>query len=100
MAATWATPQARDHFLEHTPEYIADKKSQGHGMRNLNDEAPHWSTPKASDGEKGGPNMRGSKGDLPLPSPGCGCMDCWLNKQREMLSDLLTIEPPAQGLLL
>jgi hypothetical protein len=27
-----------------------------------------WSTPKASDGEKGGPNMRGSKGDQPLPS--------------------------------
>lgn len=27
-----------------------------------------WPTPKASDGEKGGPNQRGSKGDYPLPS--------------------------------
>ncbi|ANS03556.1 c-5 cytosine-specific DNA methylase [uncultured Mediterranean phage uvDeep-CGR2-KM21-C338] len=27
-----------------------------------------WPTVKASDGEHGGPNMRGSKGDLPLPS--------------------------------
>lgn len=27
-----------------------------------------WSSPKASDGEKGGPNMRGSKGDQMLPS--------------------------------
>ncbi|MET1083779.1 MAG: hypothetical protein ABWY12_12140 [Burkholderiales bacterium] len=36
----------------------------------------------------------------PQPSPGCGCMDCWLTKQREMLSDLLTITPPAQGSLL
>lgn len=156
--------------------------------------AEQWSTPKASDGEKGGPNMRGSKGDQPLPaqaahwptpmaasagtdtynaagnsdfsrraeelakgvrafamtdlslpdrptpsgekssetrrrlnplfvewlmgwpeglsgfdtagtaschspqpSHGCGCMDCWLSRQREMLSDLLMIEPPAQG---
>ena len=155
-----------------------------------------WSTPKASDGEKGGPNMRGSKGDQPLPaqaahwptpmagaagtdtynaagnsdfsrraeelakgvrafamtdlslpdrptpsgekssetrrrlnplfvewlmgwpeglsgfdtagtaschspqpSPGCDCMDCWLTMQREHLSRLLTIEPPAQASL-
>jgi len=34
----WATPQARDHFPAHKPEYIAAKKAQGHGMRNLNDE--------------------------------------------------------------
>lgn len=108
-ASTWAAPQARDHFLEHTPEYIAAKKAEGHGMRNLNDEAAtwprpdatnrtrgpetmakcadfrmrnagqktvplylaevaeNWSSPKASDPEKAGPNMRGSKGDVPLP---------------------------------
>jgi hypothetical protein len=164
-------------------------------------QAEQWSTPKASDAEKGGPNMRGSKGDQPLPSQaahwetpsvavtagtrrtkggdrsseflltgqaeelakgvralamtdlslpdrptpsgpkssetrrrlnplfvewlmgwpeglsgfdtagmaschspqpslGCDCIDCWLTRQREMLSDLLTIEPPAQGSLL
>ena len=27
-----------------------------------------WASPKASDGQHGGPNMRGSKGELPLPS--------------------------------
>lgn len=27
-----------------------------------------WSTPKSSDADKGGPNMTGSKGDLPLPN--------------------------------
>ncbi|MDE0852886.1 MAG: hypothetical protein OSA97_00505 [Nevskia sp.] len=27
-----------------------------------------WATPKASDGPNGGPNMSGSKGDLPLPA--------------------------------
>lgn len=35
--AAWPTPQARDHFPPHTPEYIAEKKAQGHGMANLND---------------------------------------------------------------
>lgn len=33
----WPTPVARDHFPAHSPEYIAAKKAQGHGMANLND---------------------------------------------------------------
>lgn len=41
----WATPQARDHMPAHRPEYIAAKKAQGHGMRNLNDEVALWPTP-------------------------------------------------------
>lgn len=39
QAAQWATPTARDHFPPHSPEYITKKRAQGHGMRNLNDEA-------------------------------------------------------------
>lgn len=35
--AGWCSPQARDHFPAHTPEYVAAKKAQGHGMQNLND---------------------------------------------------------------
>lgn len=50
----WAAPQARDHFPAHSPEYVAAKKQT-------------WAAPKASDGEKGGPNQRGSKGDVPRP---------------------------------
>lgn len=43
----WPTPTARDHFPPHKPEYIAKKKAEGHGMRNLNDEVgghlnPTW----------------------------------------------------------
>lgn len=34
------------------------------------------------------------------PWPGCSCMDCWLNRQREMLADLLAIDGPVQGSLL
>lgn len=41
----WATPQSRDHMPAHTPEYIAAKKAQGHGMRNLNDEVMLFPTP-------------------------------------------------------
>lgn len=43
----WPTPQTRDHFPAHTPEYIAAKKAQGHGMQNLNDHVmlAGWPTP-------------------------------------------------------
>lgn len=47
----WPTPQARDHFPPHTPEYIQAKKSQGHGMSNLNDTVAHcrmWPTATAT----------------------------------------------------
>ena len=46
----WAAPQARDHFPAHTDEYIAAKKAQGHGMRNLNDEAAQWMAPNVPNG--------------------------------------------------
>ena len=49
-AQDWAAPCARDHFPPHTPEYIADKKAQGHGMRNLTDEAAQWMAPQVPNG--------------------------------------------------
>lgn len=45
QSAEWAAPQARDHFPPHSPERIAAMKAQGHGMRNLNDEAATWRAP-------------------------------------------------------
>lgn len=47
----WPTPQARDHFPPHKPEYIAKKKAQGHGMQNLSDSVmlAGWATPAARD---------------------------------------------------
>jgi hypothetical protein len=36
-------------------------------QEGLEAQAKSWSSPKASDPEKAGPNMRGSKGDVPLP---------------------------------
>lgn len=38
------------------------------GGPDLHEAASMWVTPKASDGEKGGPNQAGSKGDMMLPS--------------------------------
>ena len=51
--AGWPTPQARDHFPAHTPEYIATKKAEGHGMANLNDVAATvagWPSVRACEG--------------------------------------------------
>lgn len=45
-----------------------EAQRDGTQVLTLQGAAVKWSSPKASDGEKGGPNMRGSKGDLPLPS--------------------------------
>jgi len=52
----WPTPVARDHFPAHTPEYIAAKKEQGHGMANLNDrvQLAGWRTPTKGNGDRGG----------------------------------------------
>lgn len=33
----YPTPQARDFMPAHSQEYIAEKRAQGHGMKNLND---------------------------------------------------------------
>jgi hypothetical protein len=69
--ALWATPTSRDHFPAHTPEYIAEKKAQGHGMSNLNDMVALWATPctrdwKSDRSKKSSEEIYGSKG-RPLP---------------------------------
>ena len=48
------TPTALDHFPAHTPEYIAKKRAEGHGMSNLNDAIAMWPTPTGTLGTKGG----------------------------------------------
>ncbi|WP_448732107.1 hypothetical protein [Agrobacterium sp. 22-221-1] len=65
QANWWATPQARDHFPPHTPEYIASKKAEGHGMGNLNDQADQWMTPRSN--EVG--QYQYSRGDKEKPVP-------------------------------
>ncbi len=62
----WATPRASEQEnrqLKYTPSQLAGK----HGMSLAAQAAHNWSTPQASDGEKGGPNMRHTSGDQALP---------------------------------
>lgn len=75
QTAQWATPQARDYMPPHSPERIAAMKAEGHGMRNLNDEAAMWPTPAVPNGGRSnasgsltptGKKADGSKGQVDL----------------------------------
>jgi hypothetical protein len=61
--AEWPTPQARDCKSAH-----ANQETLAKNARPLNEIAVQWSTPRATDGEKGGPNMTFSAGGIPLPA--------------------------------
>lgn len=67
----WPTPVARDHFPAHSPEYIAAKKAQGHGMANLNDTAQlaGWPTPTANN-STGSTHQYGQNRSVMLKLPG------------------------------
>ena len=72
LADEWRTPQCGDS--NRGPK---SQRAEGHGYRDKAGmhslvsqsvtQTANWSSPKASDPEKAGPNMRGSKGDVPLP---------------------------------
>lgn len=51
-----------------TPDCNTSTYSNGRMGPNIRQQAMQWATPRAGDGEKGGPNQAGSKGDLMLPS--------------------------------
>lgn len=59
------TPKANDSKATRTSQRAKDLYSAG---PTLTDAVLLLPTPRASDGEKGGPNQRGSKGDLALPA--------------------------------
>src|SRR3990167_1685125 len=63
--AGWPTPQSHDERERGNTE--ADHHHFPHDPSNAAQMAS-WASPRATDGEKGGPNQRGSKGDLMLPS--------------------------------
>jgi hypothetical protein len=64
----WPTPQARDYFPPHKPEYIAAKKAQGHGMSNLNDTVAQFPTPRAASKSSGGIGLDGGSGARSNPN--------------------------------
>src|SRR3546814_337356 len=50
-----------------TPDCNTSSYSDGMFGQNIREQTSNWASPRASDGEKGGPNQRGTKGDLMLP---------------------------------
>lgn len=68
MAKLWPTPSVRDEKGANGPEHLQN----GTGRLHL-DQLPNfveflWSTPRSSDGEKGGPNQSFGAGGIPLPA--------------------------------
>jgi len=69
MAGQWPTPRASPNENRNT------KAAPSHGVthgRTLVGEAQNWSSPRATDGEKGGPNMSFGAGGTPLPAQAVG----------------------------
>lgn len=75
---SWPTPIADDAKRTQT-KATADARMDRYkksgrvtgGTRQLASEVLLWPTPRATDGSNGGPNQRGSKGDLALPAAVC-----------------------------
>lgn len=68
--AAWPTVMAEQHRQGMAERFKGDQSQNGR-RSNLNDAmtaVAAWSTPRASDGEKGGPNMAFSAGGQPLPA--------------------------------
>jgi hypothetical protein len=63
LAQTWATPSASPWRSGDASDETMERNA-----RPLNEQATHWKTLRATGSEHGGPNQRGSKGDLMLPS--------------------------------
>jgi len=70
VAEMWSTPNTPTGGRSVDAETVENRGATEKGKRQvgLESEARHWMTPRGTDGEKGGPNQRGSKGDLMLPS--------------------------------
>lgn len=72
MASCWPKPSARDWKSGQASQDTMDRNA-----RPLNEVAT-WSTPRATDGEKGGPNQSFGAGGKPLPS-----MAAWATPQAQ-----------------
>lgn len=83
-SSRWPTATAQDSVSSGKADYHSPRTHHG---TTLNDAVKAWSTPKGSDAAKAGPNMRGSKGDIPLP----GQVAKWATPlSRDARSDCLT----------
>lgn len=72
-AAQWSTQNVPNGGRSVSAEVVASRGKTENGKRQvgLESEVRHWATPRATDGEKGGPNCRGGRGDPILPGQAC-----------------------------
>jgi hypothetical protein len=63
MDSMWPGPTGRDY---HAQGASRNPDASANSLASFAQQ--NWAGPKASDPEKAGPNMRGSKGDVPLPA--------------------------------
>lgn len=66
--AMWPTPDTGQGGGSGRSGDRIDEVCSVQGMMRVNAEGSTWSTPRASDGEKGGPNMSFGAGGTPLPA--------------------------------
>ncbi|WP_245444909.1 hypothetical protein [Pseudaminobacter soli (ex Li et al. 2025)] len=66
QASAWPTPTANDWKGSGPTLERADGKMRGDRLDYATEQL--WSTPRASDGEKGGPNQAFGAGGIPLPA--------------------------------
>lgn len=73
QAFQWSTPNVPNGGRSVSAEVVASRGKTENGKRQvgLESEVRHWATPRATDGEKGGPNCRGGRGDPILPGQAC-----------------------------
>ncbi|WP_288199484.1 hypothetical protein [uncultured Pleomorphomonas sp.] len=100
-AKMWPTPAARDLKGANSADHLQNGSGRLHLDRLPNFVAHLWSTPRASDGEKGGPNMSFGAGGEPLPSMAANWMSPrvsrggWMNQRNG--SKKLTMEGQAMA---
>lgn len=67
-SSRWPTPAARDYKGANGADHLENGTGRLHMDQLPNFVAHLWSTPRASDGEKGGPNQSFGAGGIPLPA--------------------------------
>lgn len=65
LTESWPTPATRDHHAQGADHNPAAKSSS---LATIVEKKSVWGTPRASDGEKGGPNQSFGAGGTPLPA--------------------------------
>lgn len=71
QATQWMTPNVPNGGRKVPEALVNSKGTTDAGEKKsvgLESQSRYWSSPRASDGKNGGPNQRGSNGDLMLPS--------------------------------